>query len=160
MSPSILMKTFHSCLPAPWRTTTRERGRTIPLTQIDTSYFSSHRRLNDARAGGRRTPEGRGRGKREILYFPDHKSTSWEKTLISCGVQGEDKGTSRLMTMKTRKLSISPFFTWVSRGFLSVVFPRLAMAYARLRKKTRGSYEMVEETKQTDLCTLPERCPD
>jgi len=61
---------------------------------------------------------------------------------------------------KIRKLDISPFFTWVSRGFLPAVFPRLAEAYARLRKKTRGSYETVEETEQTDLCMLPGRCPD
>lgn len=51
------------------------------------------------RAGGRGTEEGRRREEREILYFPDHKSTSWEKTLISCGVQGEDEGTSRLMVI-------------------------------------------------------------
>lgn len=52
------------------------------------------------------------------------------------------------------------FFTWVSRDFLPIVFPRLAEAYARLRKKTRGSYEMAEETEQTDLYILPGRCPD
>lgn len=39
------------------------------------------------------------RERREILYFLDHKSTSWEKTLISCGVQGEDEGTSRPMVI-------------------------------------------------------------
>lgn len=36
---------------------------------------------------------------REILYFPDHKSTSWEKTLISCGVHGEDEGILRPMVI-------------------------------------------------------------
>lgn len=49
-------------------------------------------------AGGQERDGGEER-ERDPIYFPDHKSTSWEKTLISCGVQGEDEGTLWLMVI-------------------------------------------------------------